>query len=77
MDAADQLYTLSDAAALSGVAPATIRQYELDQLIRPRRDSRNTRLFSQADIEAIKNIRAQRQARHGATGPRLKAGALS
>ena len=63
---------MSDAAALSGVAAGTIKAYEKDGLIAPRRDSRGARLFVMKDIEAIKQIAEARLARHGKTGRRVR-----
>jgi DNA-binding transcriptional MerR regulator len=63
-------YTVTDAAALCGVAPITLKKYEADGLITPHRDSRGTRLYSEADIERIRKIVEARATRHGMTGRR-------
>lgn len=70
MTADEQLYCVTDAAALAGVAPVTIKKYERDGLITPRRDSRGARLYSMALIERVKQIAEARATRHGLTGRR-------
>lgn len=44
------------AAELAGVHPQTLRMYERKGLIRPRRSIKNTRLYSQTDVEACRYI---------------------
>ncbi len=39
-----------------GVHPQTLRLYEREGLIKPQRTSRQTRLYSEADIERLKSI---------------------
>jgi DNA-binding transcriptional MerR regulator len=63
-------YTVTDAAALCGVAPITLKKYESDGLISPHRDSRGTRLYSGQDIEHLRRIVEARATRHGMTGRR-------
>jgi MerR family transcriptional regulator/heat shock protein HspR len=43
-------------AEMVGVHPQTLRLYEREGLIKPRRTSRQTRLYSEADIERLKAI---------------------
>ncbi len=50
------LYMISVAAELSGMHPQTLRIYERKALIRPKRSSGNTRLYSEADIERLRLI---------------------
>jgi MerR family transcriptional regulator, heat shock protein HspR len=50
------LYMISVAADLAGVHPQTLRIYERKLLVRPRRSSGNTRLYSDADIERLRLI---------------------
>jgi MerR family transcriptional regulator/heat shock protein HspR len=45
------VYMIGIAAELSGVHPQTLRMYERKGLMRPRRSIKNTRLYSQADVE--------------------------
>ena len=47
------VYNISVAAELVGVHPRTLRIYEETGLIIPARTEGNTRLFSNADIEAV------------------------
>ncbi len=47
---------ISVAAELSGMHPQTLRVYERRHLLRPRRSSGNTRLYSDADIERLRFI---------------------
>jgi MerR family transcriptional regulator/heat shock protein HspR len=51
------VYNISVAAELVGVHPRTLRIYEEVGLIVPARTEGNTRLFSNADIEALQHIR--------------------
>ena len=50
------LYMISVAADLAGVHPQTLRIYERKLLVRPRRSSGNTRLYSDADIDRLRLI---------------------
>jgi MerR family transcriptional regulator/heat shock protein HspR len=47
---------ISVAAELSGMHPQTLRIYERRELIKPKRSSGNTRLYSDADIEQLRLI---------------------
>jgi DNA-binding transcriptional MerR regulator len=58
------------AAARAGVSTATLRAYEADGLIKPLRTATGLRLFTQADIDRVKQIYRARQERHGRTGVR-------
>src|ERR671937_1547829 len=49
-------YMISVAADLVGVHPQTLRIYENKGLIRPKRTSGNTRLYSNADLERLRLI---------------------
>ncbi len=49
---------ISVAAELAGMHPQTLRVYERRGLIRPKRSPRNTRLYSQADVELAIRIQA-------------------
>ena len=50
------LYMISVAAELAGMHPQTLRIYEQKGLITPARTPRNTRLYSEEDIERLKKI---------------------
>lgn len=50
------LYMIGVAAELAGVHPQTLRIYERKELICPQRSGGNTRLYSEADIEALRFI---------------------
>jgi MerR family transcriptional regulator, heat shock protein HspR len=50
------LYTISVAADIVGMHPQTLRIYESKGLIRPKRTSGNTRLYSEADVERLRLI---------------------
>ena len=55
---ADQpLFVISVAAELAEMHPQTLRLYERKQLIRPGRSSGKTRLYSERDIEHLREIR--------------------
>ena len=49
-------YMISVAAELVGMHPQTLRIYESKGLIRPKRTSGNTRLYSEADVERLRLI---------------------
>jgi len=50
------LYMISVAADLAGVHPQTLRIYERKCLVSPKRSAGNTRLYSQADVERLREI---------------------
>lgn len=45
------VYMIGIAAELIGVHPQTLRMYEQKNLLRPRKSIKNTRLYSQDDVE--------------------------
>ena len=45
------VFMIGIAAELIGVHPQTLRMYEQKGLLRPRKSLKNTRLYSQADVE--------------------------
>jgi MerR family transcriptional regulator/heat shock protein HspR len=47
---------ISVAAELAGMHPQTLRIYEARGLITPERSPKNTRLYSQADVERLRRI---------------------
>ncbi len=49
-------YMISVAADIVGMHPQTLRIYESKGLIRPKRTSGNTRLYSEADLERLRLI---------------------
>ncbi len=50
------VYMISVAAELAGMHPQTLRIYEARGLITPRRSPKNTRLYSQADVDRLQRI---------------------
>jgi MerR family transcriptional regulator, heat shock protein HspR len=50
------VYMISVAAELAGMHPQTLRIYESRGLITPKRSPKNTRLFSQEDVERLRRI---------------------
>lgn len=50
------LYMISVAAELAGVHPQTLRIYERKCLVSPQRSAGNTRLYSQADVDRLREI---------------------
>jgi MerR family transcriptional regulator, heat shock protein HspR len=50
------VYVISVAAELAGVHPQTLRMYERKGLIRPKRTSGNSRLYSQSDVDWVRQI---------------------
>jgi MerR family transcriptional regulator, heat shock protein HspR len=55
-DSARGVYMISVAAELAGMHPQTLRIYEARGLITPKRSPKNTRLYSQADVEKLRRI---------------------
>ena len=49
-------YPISVVAEMVGVHPQTLRLYEREGLIKPQRTTRQTRLYSEADIDRLKSI---------------------
>ena len=50
------VYMISVAAELAGMHPQTLRIYEARGLITPKRSPKNTRLYSQEDVERLRRI---------------------
>ena len=50
------VYMISVAADLAGMHPQTLRIYETRGLITPRRSPKNTRLYSQQDVDRLRRI---------------------
>src|SRR6267142_1452470 len=50
------VYMISVAAELAGMHPQTLRIYETRGLIMPRRSPKNTRLYSQEDVDRLRRI---------------------
>src|SRR3954468_1292490 len=50
------VYMISVAAELAGMHPQTLRIYEARGLIQPKRSPKNTRLYSQDDVERLRRI---------------------
>ena len=50
------VYMISVAAELAGMHPQTLRIYEARGLITPKRSPKNTRLYSEDDIERLQRI---------------------
>jgi MerR family transcriptional regulator/heat shock protein HspR len=50
------VYMISVAAELAHMHPQTLRIYEARGLIQPKRSPKNTRLYSQRDVERLRRI---------------------
>jgi MerR family transcriptional regulator/heat shock protein HspR len=50
------VYMISVAADLAGMHPQTLRIYESRGLIQPKRSAKNTRLYSQEDVDRLRRI---------------------
>src|SRR4051812_1395428 len=50
------VYMISVAAQLAGMHPQTLRIYETRGLIQPKRSPKNTRLYSEQDVERLQRI---------------------
>jgi MerR family transcriptional regulator, heat shock protein HspR len=55
-DSARGVYMISVAAELAGMHPQTLRIYETRGLITPKRSPKNTRLYSQEDVDRLRRI---------------------
>jgi MerR family transcriptional regulator/heat shock protein HspR len=55
-DRARGVYMISVAAELAGMHPQTLRIYETRGLITPKRSPKNTRLYSQEDVDRLLRI---------------------
>lgn len=56
LDAERGVYMISVAAELAEMHPQTLRMYEARGLIAPQRSPKNTRLYSQRDVERLRRI---------------------
>ena len=55
-DTSRGVYMISVAAQLAGMHPQTLRIYETRGLITPKRSPKNTRLYSQEDVDRLRRI---------------------
>src|SRR6478735_5832388 len=56
IDSERGVFMISVAAELAEMHPQTLRMYEARGLITPSRSAKNTRLYSQKDVERLKRI---------------------
>jgi MerR family transcriptional regulator/heat shock protein HspR len=56
VDEARGVFMISIAAELAEMHPQTLRMYEARGLIAPKRSPKNTRLYSQRDVERLRRI---------------------
>jgi MerR family transcriptional regulator, heat shock protein HspR len=56
VDAERGVFMISIAAELAEMHPQTLRMYEARGLIAPKRSPKNTRLYSQRDVERLRRI---------------------
>ncbi len=56
IDSERGVFMISVAAELAHMHPQTLRMYEARGLIRPKRSPKNTRLYSQLDVERLRRI---------------------
>jgi MerR family transcriptional regulator/heat shock protein HspR len=56
IDSGRGVYMISVAAELAGMHPQTLRIYESRGLIQPKRSPKNTRLYSQDDVDRLRRI---------------------
>jgi MerR family transcriptional regulator, heat shock protein HspR len=56
IDSERGVYMISVAAELAEMHPQTLRVYEARGLIQPKRSPKNTRLYSQRDVERLRRI---------------------
>src|ERR671915_1867505 len=56
LDRSRGVFMISVAAELAEMHPQTLRMYEARGLITPKRSPKNTRLYSQSDVERLRRI---------------------
>ncbi|MGH2974676.1 MAG: heat shock protein transcriptional repressor HspR [Solirubrobacterales bacterium] len=56
IDSEQGVFMISVAAELAHMHPQTLRMYEARGLIQPKRSPKNTRLYSQRDVERLRRI---------------------
>jgi MerR family transcriptional regulator, heat shock protein HspR len=56
VDSERGVFMISVAAELAHMHPQTLRMYETRGLIEPQRSAKNTRLYSQRDVERLRHI---------------------
>jgi MerR family transcriptional regulator, heat shock protein HspR len=56
IDSDQGVFMISVAAELAQMHPQTLRMYEARGLIQPKRSPKNTRLYSQRDVERLRRI---------------------
>ena len=56
IDSERGVFMISVAAELAHMHPQTLRMYEARGLIEPKRSPKNTRLYSQRDVELLQRI---------------------
>ena len=56
IDSEQGVFMISVAADLADMHPQTLRMYEARGLIEPKRSPKNTRLYSQRDVERLRRI---------------------
>jgi MerR family transcriptional regulator, heat shock protein HspR len=56
IDSERGVFMISVAAELAQMHPQTLRMYEARGLIQPKRSAKNTRLYSQRDVERLQRI---------------------
>lgn len=56
LDPSRGVFMISVAAELADMHPQTLRMYEARGLITPKRSAKNTRLYSQQDVELLRRI---------------------
>ena len=54
------IHRIGEAARLVGVSPSALRLWERQGLVRPKRSGRHYRLYSAADLDRLRRIRAMR-----------------
>src|SRR5215217_9193802 len=58
IDSERGVFMISVAAELAEMHPQTLRMYEARGLITPKRSPKNTRLYSQEDVDRLRRIQA-------------------
>jgi DNA-binding transcriptional MerR regulator len=53
----ERFYTIGEAARAVGVSPSTLRRWEMQHQITPRRVANGQRIYTEQDLERLRSLR--------------------
>lgn len=53
----ERFYTIGEAAEAVGVSPSTLRRWEMQQQISPRRVANGQRIYTEADVTRLRSLK--------------------